>query len=185
MRPTRDDVLSVCAGLRPLVKGEGAISTAALSREHTIEASATGMITLTGGKWTTYRLMAQQVIDLAVKNGLLTAAPCRTSSLPLHGANGDQHGYYDSDAAPIAQLPGADNVLVQASGLTEAQTRFAVRAELARCVEDVLARRNRALFLDAAPAVARIVAEKLGKPKQWQAEEIARFDAFARTWMLS
>ncbi len=85
----------------------------------------------------------------------------------------------------------ARNVLVEASGLTEAQVCFAVRAELARSVEDVLARCNRALFLDAAaaraavPDVARIVAEELRKPESWQAEEAARFDAFARTWMLN
>ncbi|WP_409017302.1 FAD-dependent oxidoreductase [Caballeronia sp. LZ008] len=191
VKPTRDDVLSVWAGLRPLVKSDGAASTASLSREHTIEMNATGMITVTGGKWTTYRLMAQQVIDLAVSKQLLSAAPCRTASLPLHGSTAEQRGYYGSDGAIIDRLPGAQNVLVKASGLTEAQTRFAARAELARCVEDVLARRNRALFLDAAaardaaPEVARIMAEELGHGAQWQAEEIARFDAFARTWMLS
>ncbi|WP_408161278.1 FAD-dependent oxidoreductase [Caballeronia jiangsuensis] len=190
VKPTRDDVLSVWAGLRPLVKADSNASTAALSREHTIEMNATGMITVTGGKWTTYRLMAQQVIDLAVAKRLLPEAPCRTASLPLHGATAEQHGHYGSDAAAIERLPGAHNVLVKASGLTEAQTRFAVRAELARCVEDVLARRNRALFLDAAaardaaPEVARIIAEELGRSAQWRAEEVARFDDFARTWML-
>jgi glycerol-3-phosphate dehydrogenase len=191
LKPTRDDVLSVWAGLRPLVKGAGDASTAALSREHTIEANATGMITVTGGKWTTYRLMAQQVIDLAVTKGMLPEAPCRTAALPLHGATAEQHGPYGADAPSISALPGADNVLVAASGLTEAQTRFAVRAELARCVEDVLARRNRALFLDAAaardaaPQVARIVAEELGRPPEWVSEEVARFEAFAGNWMLS
>ncbi|SAL61281.1 FAD dependent oxidoreductase [Caballeronia cordobensis] len=190
VKPTRDDVLSVWAGLRPLVKGDADASTAALSREHTIVTNATGMITVTGGKWTTYRLMAQQVVDLAVSNGLLSAAPCRTASLPLHGATAQQGGRYGADAEFIARLPGADRVLVQASGLTEAQTRFAVRAELARSVEDVLARRDRALFLDAAearraaPDVARIVAEELGRSATWEAEEAARFDAFARGWML-
>ncbi|SAK58958.1 FAD dependent oxidoreductase [Caballeronia fortuita] len=190
VRPTRDDVLSVWAGLRPLVKSDGQASTAALSREHTIETNAAGMITVTGGKWTTYRLMAQEVIDMAVEKRLLPAAPCRTASLPLHGATAEQHGSYGSDAALIESLPGAQNVLVKASGLTEAQTRFAVRAELARGVEDVLARRNRALFLDAAaardaaPEVARIVADELGKSREWEAEEVARFGEFARRWML-
>jgi glycerol-3-phosphate dehydrogenase len=190
MKPARDDVLSVWAGLRPLVKRDAEASTASLSREHTIEMNATGMITVTGGKWTTYRLMAQQVIDLAVKKGVLPGAPCRTASLTLHGATAQQGGVYGEDAESIAELPGADNMLVRASGLTEAQTRFAVRAELARSVEDVLARRNRALFLDAgqarraAPDVARIVAEELGRSARWQAEEVARFDAFAEGWML-
>ncbi|SAK80196.1 FAD dependent oxidoreductase [Caballeronia hypogeia] len=190
-KPTRDDVSSVWAGLRPLVKDEGSASTAALSREHTIVMNATGMITVTGGKWTTYRLMAQQVLDLAVTKQLLPAAPCRTATLALHGSTAEQRGQYGSDAALIERLPGADKVLIPASGLTEAQVRFAVRAELARDVEDVLARRNRALFLDAAaarraaPEVARIVAEELGKTAQWQAAEAERFDAFARRWMLS
>ncbi|WP_277188227.1 glycerol-3-phosphate dehydrogenase/oxidase [Caballeronia sp. BR00000012568055] len=192
IKPTRDDVLSVWAGLRPLVKkGDGNGPTASLSREHTIELNSTGMITVTGGKWTTYRLMAQQVMDLAVKQGMLAAAPCRTEHLPLHGSTNERGGYYGSDAHAIEQLPGASNVLIEASGLTEAQTRFAVRAELARSVEDVLARRNRALFLDAAaarraaPEVARIMAEELQKPAQWQSNQIEQFDAFARSYTLS
>ena len=82
--PTRADVLSVWAGLRPLVRGDQGASTAALSREHTVELHRGGMITVTGGKWTTYRHMAEEVIDLAIKNGLLSAAPCRTENLPLH-----------------------------------------------------------------------------------------------------
>ncbi|WP_250493039.1 glycerol-3-phosphate dehydrogenase/oxidase [Caballeronia sp. GAWG1-1] len=190
LKPTRDDVLSVWAGLRPLVKGDSGASTAALSREHTIESSSTGMITVTGGKWTTYRLMAEQVVDLAIANGLLAAAPCRTRSLPLHGATGVQSGYYGSDAGIVERLPGADTLLVEAGGLTEAQTRFAVRAELARSVEDVLARRNRALFLDAAaaraaaPEVARIMAQELGRDAAWQSAQVASFEAFARNWTL-
>ncbi|KMZ13487.1 Aerobic glycerol-3-phosphate dehydrogenase [Candidatus Burkholderia humilis] len=191
MKPTRDDVLSVWAGLRPLVKGNGDASTKSLLREHTIEANANGMITVTGGKWTTYRLMAQQVVDLAISKGLLTAAPCRTTNLPLHGSTSERAGVYGSDAHALEQLPGASNMLVRASGLTEAHTRFAAREELAHSVEDVFARRNRALFLDAAAAraaaseVARIMAEELEKSAQWQADEISRFDAFARTWTLN
>jgi glycerol-3-phosphate dehydrogenase len=191
MKPTRGDVLSVWAGLRPLVKRSGVASTKSLSREHTIEANASGMITVTGGKWTTYRLMAQQVIDLAISKGLLSAAPCRTATLPLHGSTSERKSAYGTDEHVLEQLPGTTNVLVQASGLTEAQTRFAVREELARSVEDVLARRNRALFLDAAaaraaaPDVARIMAEEMGQSAQWQADEISRFHAFARSWMLS
>jgi glycerol-3-phosphate dehydrogenase len=190
--PTRDDVLSVWAGLRPLVKGDDSASTAALSREHMVELHSTGMITVTGGKWTTYRHMAQEVIDLAVAKGILPAAACCTDALPLHGAVGfsGDGGYYGTDESVVAQLPGASNVLVEASGLTEAQVRFAAQAELARCVEDVLARRNRALFLDAAaarraaPEVARVMAEVLGFGERWQREQVERFEVFARGWGL-
>ncbi|MBN6738833.1 glycerol-3-phosphate dehydrogenase/oxidase [Burkholderia multivorans] len=200
--PTRADVLSVWAGLRPLVKGDAQAATASLSREHTLEVHPGGMITVTGGKWTTYRRMAEEVVDLAIANGLLPAAPCRTGNLPLHGARpasdadegvsaaGATAGCYGSDGALIARMPGADRVLVKASGLTEAQVRFAARAELARSVEDVLARRNRALFLDAAaaravaPEVARILAEELGCDAGWASRETAAFTEFAGDWLL-
>ncbi|WP_419689951.1 glycerol-3-phosphate dehydrogenase/oxidase [Burkholderia theae] len=200
--PTRDDVLSVWAGLRPLVKGDGDATTSSLSREHTIQLHSTGMITVTGGKWTTYRRMAEEVVDLAIGSGLLPAAGCRTEDLPLHGAtrspgaeagvsaSGAAAGCYGTDGPLITRLPGADRVLVAASGLTEAQVRYAARAELARSVEDVLARRNRALFLDAraarqaAPEVARILAAELGHDAYWQSREVAAFSTFAGDWLL-
>ncbi len=198
--PTRADILSVWVGLRPLVRGDKGASSAALSREHFIELHPSGMITVTGGKWTTYRHMAEQVIDLAIQNGLLPAAACRTETLRLHGApaagaesapSADGFGYYGTDAAAIAALPGASRALVAASGLTEAQVRFAARAEMARTAEDVLARRNRALFLDAgaaaaaAPEVVRLLAEELGRDQAWQARENTEFAAFARGWSLT
>lgn len=173
-----------------------------LSREHTLESHPDGMITVTGGKWTTYRRMAEEVIDLAISTGLLPAAPCRTETLALHGAKpadgaaneisrtGSAARCYGSDAASIAHLPGADRVLIPASGLTEAHVRYAAQAELARSVEDVLARRNRALFLDAraacdaAPEVARILAEELNHDTHWQAREVAAFTTFASGWQL-
>jgi glycerol-3-phosphate dehydrogenase len=149
------------------------------------------MISVTGGKWTTYRRMAQEVIDLAIDKNILPAAACRTESLALHGAKSDSADYYGSDSAEVARLRGAQNVLVEASGLTEAQVRFAARSELARCVEDVLARRNRALFLDAAgackaaPATAKILAEELGRSASWEAEQVRAFNTFAQSWRLS
>ncbi|CAJ0729940.1 MULTISPECIES: glycerol-3-phosphate dehydrogenase/oxidase [Ralstonia] len=200
--PTRSDVLSVWAGLRPLVKRDTKAATSSLSREHTLESHPDGMITVTGGKWTTYRRMAEEVIDLAISTGLLPAAPCRTETLALHGAKpadgaaneisrtGSAARCYGSDAASIAHLPGADRVLIPASGLTEAHVRYAAQAELARSVEDVLARRNRALFLDAraacdaAPEVARILAEELNHDTHWQAREVAAFTTFASGWQL-
>src|SRR5690606_1307699 len=85
-KPTRADVTSVWAGLRPLVKATGEAATKKLSREHTILVSRNGLVTVTGGKWTTYRRMAQDVIDTAIEHQLLPQAHCRTADLPLHGA---------------------------------------------------------------------------------------------------
>ncbi|MBY4896292.1 glycerol-3-phosphate dehydrogenase/oxidase [Cupriavidus sp. AU9028] len=201
--PSRANVTSVWAGLRPLVKATGESSTASLSREHTILVSRAGLITVTGGKWTTYRRMAEDVVDTAIRRQMLPAAPCRTASLPLHGAGSavgsaglgaddrSPDRYYGTDLALLHTLPGAGNVLAVESGLTEAHVRFAARHELARRVEDVLARRNRLLFLDAraaiaaAPAVARILAEELGHDAAWQADEVSRFEALAQGYRLA
>jgi glycerol-3-phosphate dehydrogenase len=190
-KPTRADVTSVWAGLRPLVKATGDAATKSLSREHTILVSQHGLVTVTGGKWTTYRRMAQDVIDTAIQHQLLPQAHCRTAELVLHGApaagaqkpapHGTPDSYYGTDLATLRALPGLDHVLVKASCLTEAHVRFAARHELARNVEDVLARRNRALFLDseaavlAAPEVARILGEELGLDAQWQRASLAAF----------
>ncbi|MNS65523.1 Aerobic glycerol-3-phosphate dehydrogenase [compost metagenome] len=199
--PTRADVTSVWAGLRPLVKATGEASTASLSREHTILVSKAGLITVTGGKWTTYRKMAEDVVETAIQRQLLRAAPCRTADLPLHGAaglpadlpapgSGSPDRYYGADLPLVRALPGADTLVVPETGLTEAHVRFAARHELARRVEDVLARRNRALFLDAraalagAPRVAAILAEELGHDAAWQARELESFGALAKGYLL-
>jgi glycerol-3-phosphate dehydrogenase len=199
-KPTRADVTSAWAGLRPLVKATGGGATKTLSREHTIEVSRGGLITVTGGKWTTYRRMAQDVVDTAIREQMLSAAPCRTEHLPLHGAPqaggtapapaGTPDGCYGTDLPLLRAFPGADRVLVGASGLTEAHVRYAARCELACTVEDVLARRNRALFLDsaaamdAAPEVARILAEELGRDMAWQRRTLTQFGGVAATYRL-
>jgi glycerol-3-phosphate dehydrogenase len=144
--------------------------------------------------------MAEDVMETAIQRQLLRAAPCRTADLPLHGATnmpndlppsgtGSPDRYYGADLPLVQAMPGADNVLVPASGLTEAHVRFAARYELARRVEDVLARRNRALFLDAAlrrtaPRVAAILAEELAHDSAWQARELEDFGKLARGYML-
>ncbi|AIT28364.1 FAD dependent oxidoreductase family protein [Bordetella holmesii 44057] len=199
-KPTRADVTSVWAGLRPLVKATGDASTKSLSREHTILTAKSGLITVTGGKWTTYRRMAQDVMDTAISKQLLPQAPCRSAQLRLHGApaadarplapQGTPDSYYGTDLPALRALPGADRMLVQASGLTEAHVRYAARHELAQSVEDVLARRNRALFLDAAaasvaaPEVARILAQELDRDDAWQQRTVADFEAVAATFRL-
>ncbi|MEO7392067.1 MAG: glycerol-3-phosphate dehydrogenase/oxidase [Ramlibacter sp.] len=169
--PTRADIRSMWVGLRPLVKpqGDDGDDTKGLSREHTVLASRSGLVTVTGGKWTTYRAMAEDVLAKCVEKRLLARTrPGVTANLVLIGGEGlparrpricDAQGLhsYGSEAAAVAALPGADNEL--AGGLTEAMVRFAARSEYARTVEDVLARRWRMLFLDArlAGGVAGIV----------------------------
>ena len=159
--PVRADVKSVWVGLRPLVKAQGddGDGTKDLSREHTIVVSRSGLITVTGGKWTTYRAMAEDVLGVCQERSLLSAKKGgATAHLKLIGAGAPGmavraicqapglHSYGDEQAL-VMSLPGADRVLTD--GLTEAMVRFAARYEYAICVEDVLARRSRLLFLDA------------------------------------
>ncbi|MBS1139350.1 MAG: Fumarate reductase/succinate dehydrogenase flavoprotein, N-terminal:FAD dependent oxidoreductase [Proteobacteria bacterium] len=157
--PTRADIRSAFAGLRPLIHPDNkdGKSTATLSREHAVLVSDSGLITITGGKWTTYRLMAEQVIDRAIEVGRLNAVPCPTQSLKLH-ASPAQPGsdVYGTDAHQLATLPGHEQPLHPALPCTEAMVRFAIRHEAARTIEDILARRTRALFRDAAAAEATI-----------------------------
>lgn len=176
--PTRGDVTSAWVGLRPLVRpsGDAGGDTKSLSREHTVTLSGTGLVSVTGGKWTTYRSMAEDVLERCFDAGLLERRPAgATVSLPLAGAGhaaaaslADAPGahLYGSDAAALDALPGSDRTI--GDGLTEAMVRFAARHEWARTVEDVLARRSRLLFLDAAaaadaaPEVARLLGEETG-----------------------
>jgi glycerol-3-phosphate dehydrogenase len=159
--PRREDIKSIWVGLRPLVKpaDEDSDNTKGLSREHTVLVSKSGLVTVTGGKWTTYRAMAEDVLDKCFEVGLLPSRPGGvTIALKLLGAQtikqsiSDAPGIhlYGSEASAVLALPGADREL--GGGLTEAMVRFAARLEYARTVEDVLARRSRLLFLDAALA---------------------------------
>lgn len=184
--PTRSDVRSVFAGLRPLIRGRGAAATRRLSREHFIEVSPAGLVTITGGKWTTYRRMAEDAIDVAQSVGRLPTRTCPTARLPLHAAPATfSRDPYGRDREAIEGLPGARRPVQDGSSLTEAEVRHAVRNELARTVEDVLARRHRMLFHDAAlaiaaaPAIAAILAEELGRDDAWQSAEVARFRSLA------
>jgi glycerol-3-phosphate dehydrogenase len=177
--PTRADVKSIWVGLRPLVKPQQANSeaTKTISREHTVLVSRSGLVTVTGGKWTTYRAMAEDVLDQCFENNLLPQrAGGVTTHLPLVGVaqitakvpiaqSQGLHSYGD-EATFMATLPGADTTLHE--GLTVAMVRFAARFEYAVTVEDVLARRARLLFLDArkagqlAPQIAQILEEETG-----------------------
>ncbi len=183
--PTRADVRSVWVGLRPLVKppdDEGG-DTKALSREHTVIVARSGLVTVTGGKWTTYRAMAEDVLERCMASGALPRRPGGvTQRLPLVGAAPGRslaeppgEHLYGSEAALLRSLPGADRWLWRDAesgqgALSEAMVRFALRYEMARGIEDVLARRSRLLFLDAARAtelaapVAELIEQELGRP---------------------
>jgi len=190
-RPTRADILAVFAGLRPLVKGGG--KTSALSRDHVIHVDPSGLLTITGGKWTTYRHMAEDTVDHAVTLGKLRETPCPTRDLHLHGylEETDALGslaVYGSDAANIQSLarqPGLGAQLHPHLPYIAAEVIWAARNEMARTVEDVLARHTRALFLDAraaiemAESVARLLAQELGRNDAWIAAQVAEFRTLA------
>ena len=191
--PTPKDVLSVFAGLRPLVNASHG-STASLSRDHHIEVSDSGLITITGGKWTTYRRMAEDVVDHAELVAGLDSRPCRTQELPVHGAGeikaaNEWLRFYGSDAEAIEALAQPARVHPRLN-LTEAEVRWHVRYEMARTVEDVLARRSRSLLLDArasseaAAAVARLMAEELGHDDAWQVQQVDAFRTLATGYVL-
>ncbi|MES2951034.1 MAG: glycerol-3-phosphate dehydrogenase/oxidase [Pseudomonadota bacterium] len=202
--PTRADVKSIWVGLRPLVKPPSedepgpdckpGAATKGLSREHTILVSQSGLVTVTGGKWTTYRAMAEDVLDKCFDAALLNRLPAGvTTHLKLVGADGPVSSHrrisdapgihsYGSEQQVVLSLPGAQHQL--GGGLSEAMVRFAARYEYARTVEDVLARRSRLLFLDArlagslAHAVGAILQQETGiDPK------IAEFSALARRYL--
>jgi glycerol-3-phosphate dehydrogenase len=172
--PTRADVRSVWVGLRPLVRpgDDDDADTKAISREHVVRVGRSGLVTVTGGKWTTYRAMAEDVLERCFDKRLLPRRPgSATAYLPLIGA--PKHGgesltqspgehLYGSEAAALAELPGAQRWLWRENGggLSEAMVRFAARVEMGRSVEDVLARRCRLLFLDA--ALAASLADEVG-----------------------
>lgn len=183
--PHEGDIRSLWVGLRPLVKppGDDGEQTKALSREHTVLVSRSGLVTVTGGKWTTYRAMAEDVLDKCFDKKLLRrVAGGVTAHLPLVGAGSGSHPpmsappglhLYGSEAAQVAALPGHRREL--GGGLTESMVRFAARYEYARTVEDVLARRSRLLFLDArmagtlAAEVGAILLQETGVDPQAQA----------------
>jgi glycerol-3-phosphate dehydrogenase len=193
--PTRGDILSVFVGIRPLVRSSDGKLTAALSRDHTIHFDASGLLTTTGGKWTTYRNMAEHTVDQAADLARLAERPCVTRTLNVHGfhSNADRFGAlkpYGSDAAAIQELrrevPPLAAPLHPQLPYTGAEVVWAARHEMARTVEDVLARRTRALFLNAraaeamAPEVARLMAGELGWDSSRQAAEVASFSDLAK-----
>lgn len=198
--PRREDVLSVFAGIRPLVRAPGAMSTAALARDHVIHIDSSGLMTITGGKWTTYRHMAEDCVDQAATLGQLPESPCKTQHLRIHGFHEDAKQFgdlaiYGSDAAEIQKLARSDlqlgDRLHPALPYIKAEVIWAVRHEMARTIEDVLARRMRALFLNARAALemAAGVAELMTSEHNWGAEakkkQLQAFRDTAQRYVLS
>jgi glycerol-3-phosphate dehydrogenase len=197
--PTRGDVLSMFAGIRPLVRASGAASTAALSRDHVIHIDRSGLVSISGGKWTTYRHMAEDCVDQAATLAQLEEKPCVTRHLNIHGyhAAAAQFGslsVYGSDAYEIRKLMETDTRLKDqlhpALPYVKAEVVWAARHEMARSVEDVLARRMRALFLNAraalemAPVVADLMAPELGWSDSAKQQQLALFRVVAANYVL-
>lgn len=197
--PKRSDILSVFAGLRPLVKSGEWENTAAISREHTINISRSGLVTIAGGKWTTFRKMAEDTIDQAVTLAQLDFVPSMTAQLKIHGYHKHASEFgtldiYGSDAPAIEELLGEDQSYKQrlhpSFSTVTGEVIWAVRNEMAQTVEDFLSRRTRILLLDAkaamaiAPIVAELMANELKKNKNWMKEQIKNFDSLAKNYIV-
>jgi glycerol-3-phosphate dehydrogenase len=199
--PKREDILSVYVGIRPLVNAAGsdAGKTSALSRDHTIHIDQSGLLTIVGGKWTTYRYMAEDAMNHAITLGKLADRPCVTRDLRIHGytTDADLHDalwVYGADAQKIKALANESSELSRQLHpdlpYIAAEVIWAAREEMARSVEDILARRTRALFLNAraaiamAPVVARLLARELNEDSAWAEAQIAQFTDLAAQYTL-
>lgn len=198
-KPTRADVLSVFAGIRPLVKSNEGGNTAALSRDHTIHIDKSGLLTICGGKWTTYRRMAEDCVNQAAVLAYLPERVSVTERLNIHGfhANAEKFGnlaVYGSDALGIQAIESEDATLAAALHpalpYTGAEVVWAARREMAMTVEDVLARRTRALFLNAkaalamAPGVADLMQRELGESDAWKTAQLKTFQETAAHYVI-
>ncbi|GAC1675753.1 MAG: glycerol-3-phosphate dehydrogenase/oxidase [Steroidobacteraceae bacterium] len=199
--PARADVLSIYAGIRPLVNapGGGAGKTSALSRGHTIHIDNSGLMTIVGGKWTTYRQMAQDCVGHAITLGSLRESDCLTQDLKIHGYHPHPEelgslAVYGTDAAAIRGIASADPALAQPlhPGLPciGAEIVWSVRHEMSRTLDDALARRTRSLLLNTraavaiAPRVARLMAKELGRGQVWIDAQVRSFTKLAKQYIL-
>ena len=199
-QPARKDVLSMFAGLRPLVKPSGEEKeTKEISRGHKIIISASGLITIIGGKWTTYRKMAEDTIEKAIMLGGLAERECITKHLPVHGFTlnadplNDPLAVYGRDKEKVLAIANEKRKysgwLSEKLQILKAQVIWAVRYEMAETVEDFLARRSRALFLDAresiriAPEVAALMASETGKRRKWKIAQVEDFEKTAQNYL--
>ena len=195
---TRKDIRSVFAGLRPLVKTLNKASTALASRDHTILVSSSNLITITGGKWTTYRKMAKDAVNNAAFVAKLPIVKCATRKLRLHGYDqnilyGSELSVYGSDAVHIRKMISDDPSLGErihpSFNYCRAELIWAVTHEMAMTVEDILARRSRMLFVDARAAiasaepVAKLMAEQLGMNADWRDDQVRLFQEMAEAYL--
>jgi glycerol-3-phosphate dehydrogenase len=195
--PARDDIRSIFVGIRPLVKSNHPGRTSSLSRDHTIVESASGMLTIAGGKWTTYRRMAEDCVDRAIEIGNLPERACVTTDLKIHGGaapcesgDADLLCDYGSARRDIEAIMQADKEMAkpiyEGCPMLAAQVVYAVRSEMARTVEDVLSRRTRLLLLDArmasmaASSTARLMARELAADNAWIDSQTNVFIALAK-----
>ncbi|NNE36656.1 MAG: glycerol-3-phosphate dehydrogenase/oxidase [Rhodothermales bacterium] len=201
--PSPSDIQSAFAGLRPLVAPPDEQDTASISREHVVSISRSGLVTIAGGKWTTYRQMAQDTIDQAAAIGQLPFTDSKTRSLRLHGspeneAESDQNdidhlSVYGTDTEAInsliAERAELGELIAEGLPYSAAEVVWAARYEMARTVEDVLARRTRCLFLNAgssitaAPKVAKILSDELGRDRHWQESQVTNYEKVARRYL--
>ena len=199
-KPSREDVLSIYVGIRPLVKAAGSDSskTSALSRDHTIHIDGSGLLTIVGGKWTTYRHMAEDAVNHAATLGKLPDAACRTAELKVHGwregvPEEDDLSVYGADADAIRALAATSQELGERLHpelpYLAAEIVWAAREEMSRSVDDALSRRTRALLLHAraamqiAPKVAMMLARELGRDEAWQRDQVEAFTTLARQYL--
>jgi glycerol-3-phosphate dehydrogenase len=197
-QPKRTDVLSIFAGLRPLAASQdNPANTREISRRHKITISRSGLITVEGGKWTTYRRMAQDTLNKAMRKGLLEKRDCVTHDLHLHGFmldnKHDRLHIYGTHARAIHELmrdnPEWARTLHPRLSYTEAELRWICREEMPHKLEDMLARRTRALFLDAAASLemasdaANIMAEELGFDEAWKKTELEEYELLVRNYI--
>ncbi|MGH9585227.1 MAG: glycerol-3-phosphate dehydrogenase/oxidase, partial [Bryobacteraceae bacterium] len=197
-RPRPADVLSVWSGQRPLVRDAEAKNTAVISREHTILVSKSRLLTIAGGKWTTYRKMAEDAVDRAALIAGLANAPSRTAELRLHGWTADTgpagwERVYGADLGSIDKLVADDPSLKEPLHpdlpFRKVEAIWAARHEMARGVEDVLARRTRALFLNARASVgaaaetAHLLARELGRDIRWEDRQVSEFRTVAEGYI--
>jgi len=220
-KPGRDDVLSSFAGLRPLAAPEGeGKSTKEISRHHKVMVSVSGLISVIGGKWTTYRKMAEDAVDYAIMVGELPENPCITRDVKIHGYTTETddwisptsiYGSHRSEVENLDALPDQDSSISKTKGsfpddpagkggtvwlseslqIRKSQVIWAARHEMAQSLEDVLARRTRALFLDARESMkiatqsADLLAGELGKEKAWAEKQIEQYQDLAKKYLVN
>lgn len=197
--PKRIDVLSVFTGLRPLVKPPKSEKTSAISRDHSIFIDDSGLISIAGGKWTTYRKMGQDVIDRAILTCDFPRRNSITSTIPLKGATtvapkNPQLKQYGRDAEKIMAMiekdPHLGNKLHPELPYIWAELKWAIDHEMAETIEDLLSRRTRALLLNAkatrtiAKEVAEWMAKEKGKDHEWIQKQLANFDEVSKIYVI-